>query len=76
MAEGKKKTFIIIGVLLAIIGLCGLGLGVYNNHFANANVAMAADAVPIEKPSPFPQLVGALSLIAGVIMVAAGAKKD
>jgi hypothetical protein len=76
MAESKKKTLIIIGLVLAIIGLAGLGTGVYNNYFANADVAMAASNVPVDKPSPFPQLFGALSLIAGVIMMAAGSKKE
>jgi uncharacterized membrane protein HdeD (DUF308 family) len=76
MAEGKKKTLIIIGIVLILIGLSGLGIGVYNNFSANPDVAMAATNVPVDKPSPFPQIIGALSLIAGVITLAAGSKKD
>jgi len=76
MAEGKKKSLIIIGAVLAVLGLVSFGIGVYNNITADANVAMAASNIPVERPKPFPQIGGALSLIAGVIMMALGAKKD
>jgi hypothetical protein len=76
MAKEKKKTFIIIGIVLVIAGLAGLGFGAYTHFIAAPSVAVAADMTPIEKPSNLPQMFGALSTFFGVICLVAGTKKE
>jgi hypothetical protein len=76
MAEGTKKKLIAVGMFFIIIGILGLGFAIYTNFIAAPNVALAADATPIDKPNPAPQILGVITLAIGLGCIVAGTKKD
>jgi|WetSurMetagenome_2_1015567.scaffolds.fasta_scaffold00030_33 hypothetical protein len=72
--ENKKKC-VVIGIMLIILGIAGLGYGVYTHAIVN-NDTFAADATPLQKPNPAPQMIGAILTAIGIGLLTAGTRKD
>lgn len=72
------KTSTLLGIILIVIGIFSLAY----QGFSYTKREKIVDVGPIHatkdttKTIPLPPIVGGLSLIVGVVLIAAGAKKD
>jgi uncharacterized membrane protein YidH (DUF202 family) len=67
----------VVGILLIVLGVVGLALG----GFSFTRKEKVVDVGPIEATAdkkeslPIPPLLGALAIVGGVVLVAAGARR-
>ena len=71
------KPAFLVGVLLIVLGVIALAYQgfTYTQHKELFSIGSNDVTVPVQRTFPLPPIVGALSLVGGIVLVAVGSKK-